>query len=82
MVISSMKNLYSIRSRPSIRWSIGLLRHQSWEVRLHAAEYLLDTEYTNAIPDMEAALQDEENQEHRERLEEILRSLKEIVQQD
>ncbi|MCK4345137.1 MAG: hypothetical protein KAX05_07600 [Bacteroidales bacterium] len=79
MVINSLKNLYTIRSRPSIRWSIGLLRHQSWEVRLHAAEYLLETEYTNAIPDMEAVVQNEENQEHRETLRKILFSLKEIV---
>ena len=79
LVINSLKNLYTIRSRPSIRWSIGLLRHQSWDVRLHAAEYLLETEYTNAIPDMEAAVQHEENQEHRETLRKILLSLKEIV---
>lgn len=79
MVINSLKNLYTIRSRPSIRWSIGLLRHQSWKVRLHAAEYLLETEYTNAIPDMEAVVQNEENHEHRETLRKILLSLKEIV---
>ena len=79
VVISSMKNLYSIRSRPSIRWSIGLLRHQSWIVRLHAAEYLLETEYTNAIPDLQAAVQDEENLEQKKVLEDILESLKGIV---
>ncbi len=82
VLISSMNNLYSIRSRPSIRWSIGLLRHHSWEVRLHAAEYLLETEYTNAIADLEAAVQYEQNQDQKKLLEEILVSLKEIIQQD
>lgn len=81
IVINSLENLYSIRSRSSIRWSIGLLRHQSWEVRLHAAEYLLESEYTNAIPDMEAAVMYEEKHEQKKELEEILGSLKEIVHQ-
>ncbi len=81
IVINALDELYSIRSRPSIRWSIGLLRHESPEVRMHAAKYLLETEYTDAIPDMQAAVEQEEDQEQKAEMEKILIGLKKIVNQ-
>lgn len=76
VVIHSLENLYSIRSRPSIRWAIGLLRHQSAGVRLAAANYLLETEYTWAIPDLEAAVKNENDPETKAKLQQIAGKLK------
>ena len=78
LVIKSLQNLHSIRSRPSIRWSIGLLRHQSWDVRHAAANYLLESEYTYAIPDIEAAIETEKDETNRNKLKEILSSLRSL----
>ena len=77
-IIKAIDNLNSIRSRPSIRWSIGLLRHESPEVRLAAANYLLKTEYTYAIPDVATAMRNEQDGVTKEKLNEILRKLHEI----
>ncbi len=54
-VIQAIHHLHSIYSRPSIRWSIGLLRSTSPKVRIAAADYLLKTEYTAALPDIRTA---------------------------
>ncbi|MEN8251027.1 MAG: BPL-N domain-containing protein [Bacteroidota bacterium] len=78
VVINALINLHSIRSRPSIRWSVGLLRHNSPEVRLHAAKYLLETEYTDAIPDLELAMRHEKEQE--QEMSEILLQLQNMVE--
>ena len=78
-IISAIENLYSIRSRPSIRWSIGLLRHESSEVRLAAAEYLLETEYTYAISDLECAVEVEKDSEIKKELAKILEDLMAII---
>ncbi|MCK5820676.1 MAG: hypothetical protein KAH17_02275 [Bacteroidales bacterium] len=79
VVIQSLQNLHSIRSRPSIRWSIGLLRHSSWDVRYKAAQYLLETEYTWSISDIEAACKTEQNEEHNALLQSILDELRQLV---
>ena len=79
LVIRSLQNLHSIRSRPSIRWSIGLLRHQSWDVRHAAVNYLLESEYTYAIPDIEAAINTEEDETNRNKLKEILKDFQMIL---
>jgi glutamine amidotransferase-like uncharacterized protein len=78
-IVAAIENLNSIRSRPSIRWSIGLLRHQSPEVRVAAANYLLETEYTYSIPDMEFAVKAEKDQAAKKELGQILEKLKAIV---
>jgi glutamine amidotransferase-like uncharacterized protein len=77
-IIKAIDNLYSIRSRPSIRWSIGLLRHESPEVRLAAANYLLNTEYTYAIPDVESAMLNELDAVTKGKLSIILKKLRAI----
>ena len=79
IVIHSLENLYSIRSRPSIRWAIGLLRHQSPRVRLTAANYLLETEYTWAIPDLEADVEIENDPKVKEEIQEITGKLKKMI---
>lgn len=72
----AIENLHSIKSRPSIRWSIGLLRHNSSEVRIAAANYLLETEYTYAIKDLETAVNTEKDAATKKELEQILDKLK------
>lgn len=57
--INAINTLYSYRSRPAVRWNIGLLRSVHPETRLLAAKTLIETEYTHAIPDLELALKKE-----------------------
>ena len=80
-IIAAIDNLHSIYSRPSIRWSIGLLRHTSLNVRIAAANYLLETEYTFAIPDLEEAYRQETDIEAKEFLGKVLESLQVIIHQ-
>ncbi len=79
VVIAAIDNLYSIRSRPSIRWSIGLLRHKSKNVRLKAADYLVNTEYTDAIPDLESAVNYENDSDTKKVLEQRLNQLSNLI---
>lgn len=53
--IGALNALHNLRSRPAVRWSIGLLRANNAEVRLQAAELLLQTEYTAALKDVQEA---------------------------
>ena len=78
-VIEAIDKLHSIYSRPSIRWSIGLLRHTSPAVRQHAALYLLETEYTAAIPDLRAAYSMEKDESTKSVLKKALDGLNAIV---
>jgi putative intracellular protease/amidase len=59
--IAAMDSLYALRSRPAVRWSIGLLRSNKAEVRKHAADLLKETEYSDALPDLWAAYNAEQN---------------------
>ncbi len=77
--MEALDNLYSLNSRPSIRWSIGLLRHNSPVIRLKAGEYLLETEYTWAIPDVESAYNNEQDPETKKKLKVILDQLRSII---
>lgn len=54
--IQAMCDLNTIRSRPAVRYNIGLLRDNSPEVRKHAAYLLKQTEYTTALNDLKQAL--------------------------
>jgi len=53
--IAAMDHLYDLRSRPAVRWYIGLLRDTNPETRMHAAELLMQTEYTYALDDLKEA---------------------------
>ncbi len=55
----AINTLYSYRSRPAVRWNIGLLRSTHPETRRLAAKTLKETEYSYALPDLEIALKDE-----------------------
>ncbi len=78
-IMEAIDNLHGIYSRPSIRWAIGLLRHTSPAVRRKAALYLLETEYTAAIPDMETAFKLEKDPETKQVLQEVLYKLNKII---
>ncbi len=65
-IVMAIDELKRLHSRPSIRWSIGLLRHPNVMVRLKAAEYLLFTEYTDALPDLKQAVINEKAKDNKE----------------
>lgn len=79
IVINAIDSLHAIRSRPSIRWSIGLLRHKNAEIRLKAADYIVESEYTAAIPDLEAAVDAEKTSEVKQKLNQKLIKLKKFI---
>ena len=54
--IMAINKLHALRSRPAVRWNIGLLRSNHPETRRLAAKTLKETEYSFAIPDLEMAL--------------------------
>ena len=53
--MDAMNFLHKIRSRPFVRWNIGLLRDTNPQVRALAAQILAKTEYTYAYPDLKVA---------------------------
>jgi len=59
--IAALDSLYALRSRPAVRWAIGLLRDEHPETRARAAKMIAKTEWNAAIPDLQAALQSETN---------------------
>ncbi len=61
--IAAMDTLHLMRSRPAVRWNVGLLRDTNPETRAHAAKLLAKAEYTDAIKDLKASLKVEENKE-------------------
>jgi len=54
--IKAMDDLYALHSRPAVRWYMGMLRDVNPKVRKHAAELLLQTEYSAALPDLKEAV--------------------------
>ena len=66
--ISAMNKLHQLRSRPAVRWTIGLLRDDNPAVRKQAAYILEQTEYTPALPDVKEALAIEQNDSVRTQL--------------
>lgn len=57
--IKAINKLHSLRSRPAVRWNIGLLRSVHAETRRLAAKTLKDAEYSYALTDLETALKTE-----------------------
>ncbi len=74
--IAAMDTLYSYRSRPAVRWNIGLLRDKNPNIRKHAAYLLMITEYSAALPDLETALKTEKNEDVIKQLQETINRLK------
>ena len=79
VVMNAVDSLHALRSRPSIRWSIGLLRHKDPKIRLKAADYIVESEYTAAIPDLQAAVDVEKDPEVKQKLDKKLGKLKGFV---
>ncbi len=79
VVINTIDSLHALRSRPSIRWSMGLLRHKNPKIRLKAANYILESEYTAAIPDLEAAVKNEKVLDVKKNLDKKLKKLKGFI---
>ncbi len=57
--IAALEELREKRYRSGFRWAVGLLRDASPDVRGFAADILVESEYTAAIPDLEAAISEE-----------------------
>lgn len=74
--IKAINTLYSFRSRPAVRWNIGLLRSIHPETRQLAAKNLRETEYSHAIPDLEQALKIETDSNTKKVLSESIEFLK------
>ena len=74
--LKAIKTLHSYRSRPAVRWNIGLLRSVHPETRQMAAEVLMKTEYTYAILDLEQALKIETDSNTKKVLEKTIEFLK------
>lgn len=79
-IISAIDQLKGLHSRPSIRWTIGLLRHPNAEVRVRAAKYLVYTEYTFALQDLNQAIACENDQEVKIKLEDFYHKLKSYIE--
>jgi len=80
-VIEALENLKQLHSRPSIRWSIGLLRHKDVNVRLKAAEYLVYTEYTDALGDLKQAWENEIEEDPKNKLKDLYVDLSGMIYQ-
>lgn len=61
--IQAMDKLYELRSRPAVRWYIGLLRDDDAGVRKNAAKLIKLCEYTAALPDLIQSYRNETNSE-------------------
>ena len=55
--LMAMQRLYAMRSRPAVRWNLGMLRDSNSEVRTKAAFLIKETEYTAALPDLKSAFE-------------------------
>jgi len=73
--ISALDELHSYRSRPAVRWTIGLLRDNNANVRERAAYWLKQTEYSFALPDLKSALKIEDDEAVKKQLVETINIL-------
>ena len=74
-----MEQLHEMRSRQAVRWTIGLLRDNAPEVRVVAASLLSDAEYTAALPDMQQAVENENDLSAREKMSASLKQLEKVI---
>ncbi len=74
--LQAIKTLHSLRSRPAVRWNIGLLRSIHPETRQMAAKVLMETEYTHSILDLKQALKSETDSNTKKVLKETIEFLK------
>ena len=76
--LNAMQKLYELRSRPAVRWNKGMLRSNNAAVRGKAAELLMLTEYTDALPDLESALELETNTNTRKYIQDAIEFISEF----
>jgi len=74
-VINAMNSLNAMRSRPAVRWNIGLLRHKNADVRRNAAKLIAETEYTYALKDLDQAYKIEQNSDTKKVMQNTIKKL-------
>jgi glutamine amidotransferase-like uncharacterized protein len=77
--IGAIDSLYELRSRPAVRWNIGLLRAKDAKVRLRATDLLFQTEYTAALSDLQEAYQLETDPTVKEAMAQVISSFEKTV---
>ena len=77
--MGAVRELREKRYRNGFRWAAGMIRDSSPEVRAFAAEVLAEAEYTAAIDNLEAVIDEETDNECRMRLQKALADLKGMV---
>ncbi len=77
--IASLTELREKRYRNGFRWAVGMLRDESPDVRGFAAGILADSEYTAAVPDLEATIAIEVDDSCRAKLQSAIGRLKRII---
>ncbi len=77
--LEALKGLHELRSRPAVRWSIGLLRAKDAKVRLYAAEILMNTEYTDALIDAKIAYKKETDEDVKQILSKLITQFEKTV---
>ncbi len=73
--IAAMNKIMEISAWSAKKWIPPMVRDNDFEVRLLAAQLTLELERTDAIPDLEAAVQNETNPEQKEQLKILLDKL-------
>lgn len=69
---NAMNQLYALRSRPGVRWNVGMLRDKQPEIRALAAELLKEAEYTDALKDLGVALKSEQDSVTKQKIKESI----------
>lgn len=77
--IQAMKDIVAMSAWSAKKWIPPMLRDKDFEVRLLAAQLTVELERTEAIPDLEASVMNEDNVENKKLLAEQLEALKNIV---
>ncbi len=77
--INALHKLIEMRSRPALRWAIGLLRDKDKNVIIEAAKTLQEAEYTPSIGDLEIAYKNETDKKVKKVLKQAINHLKSII---
>ncbi len=77
--MGAVRELREKRYRNGFRWAAGMIRDKSPEVRVFAAEVLVEAEYTAAINNLEAVIDEETDNAMRMRMQKALADLKAMV---
>ncbi len=77
--IQAMKDIMEMRAWSAKKWIPPMVRDNDFDVRLLAAKFTVELERTDAIPDLQAAVDNETNVENKKLLREQLNLLKNIL---